>query len=119
EKAGTGEDVPIRIIDQETLLRIWQPGIFRYELRRLHQDALLPHPKEIFSLDSSEIKSQLFPGDEISLNTTKNTTITWDLESKSLSSISWFYLRDISLSRDSTGKGKLAQELYQPLLTDN
>ncbi len=119
EKAGTGEDVPIRIIDQETLLRIWQPGIFRYELRRLHQNAVLPHPKEIFSLDSLEIKSQFLSVDERPLNTTKNTTITWDIESKSLSSISWFYLIDISLSRDSTGKGRLAQELYQPLLTDN
>ena len=119
EKAGTGEDVPLRIIDRETLLRIWPPGVFRYELRRLHQNALLPHPQEIFSLNSSEIKSQLFPLVEIPLNLSRNTSITWDIESKSLSSISWFYMIDISLSRDNIGKARLTEKLYQPLLMDN
>ena len=28
EKAGTGADVPMRIIDAETLLKIWRPGVF-------------------------------------------------------------------------------------------
>ncbi len=118
EKAGTGEDVPIRIIDRETLLRIWPPGVFRYELRRLHQNASLPHPEEIFSLDSSEIKLQFFPLVEIPLNMRKNTSITWDIESKSLSSISWFYMIDISLSRDNAGKARLPEKLYQPFLID-
>ena len=120
EKAGTGEDVPIRIVDEETLRRIWQPGVFRYELRRLHQNALLPHPKEVFSLNSSEIKKQFFPLAEVPLNIRKNTSITWDMESKSLSSISWFYMIDISpLLRDNTGKTRLTEKLYQPLLINN
>ena len=119
EKAGTGEDVPIRIIDRETLLQIWSPGIFRYELRRLHQNAVFPHPQEIFSLDSLKIKSQLFSLDKISLDRTKNTTITWDIESRNLSSISWFYMIDILLSRDNTGQAELINQLYKPLLIEN
>ena len=119
EKAGTGEDVPIRIIDEETLVKIWPPGVFRYELRRLHQNASLPHPKEIFSLNSSAIQEQFFPLAELPLNMSDNTSITWDVESKNLSSISWFHLIDISpLSRDDTEKARLTDKLYQPLLIE-
>ncbi len=120
EKAGTGEDVPIRIIDEETLVKIWPPGVFRYELRRLHQDAVLPHPQEIFSLKASEIKDQFFPLTEVPLNMSKDTSITWDVESKSLSSIFWFHMIDLApLSRDETEKARLTDKLYQPLLIDN
>ena len=120
EKAGTGEDVPIRIIDEETLVKIWPPGVFYYELRRLHQNASLPHPKEVFSLNSSAIKEQFFPLAEIPLNMSEDTSITWDVESKNLSSISWFHMIDISpLSRDDTEKARLTDKLYQPLLMDN
>ena len=118
EKAGTGKDVPIRIVDRETLLKIWPPGVFRYELRRLHQNALLPHPQDIFSLDSLEIKSQLFPDVEIPANISKNTNLTWDVENHDLSSITWFHTIDISLSRDKMGKARLTEKLYQPLLRD-
>ena len=120
EKAGTGEDVPIRIIDEETLVKIWPPGVFRYELRRLHQNASLPHPKEIFSLNSSAIKEQFFPLAEIPLNMSEDTSITWDVESKNLSSISWFHMIDISpLLRDDAEKARLTDNLYQPILIEN
>ena len=119
EKAGTGEDVPIRIIDEETLVKIWPPGVFRYELRRLNQSATLPHPQAIFSLNSPEIKKQFAPLAEIPLNISQNTSITWDIESKSLSSISWFHMIDLApLSRDDTKKARLPDKLYQPLLID-
>ena len=99
------------------MLKIWQPGVFRYELRRLDHNALLPHPKEIFGLNSLEIKEQFSPLAKIPLNISKDTTITWDMESKSLSSISWFYAIDIApLSLDDTGKARLTEKLYQPLL---
>ncbi len=119
EKAGTGADVPIRMIDEVTLLQIWPPGVFRYELRRLHQNALLPHPKDIFGLNSPFVKEQLFPLTEIPSNISQDTTMMWDIESKSLSSISWFYMIDLPpLSRDNTGKARLTEKLYQPLLKD-
>ena len=50
----------------------------------------------------------------------ENTSITWDVESKNLSSISWFHMIDISpLSTDDTEKARLTDKLYQPLLIDN
>jgi len=52
EKAETGESVPIRIIDRQTLTQIWQPGVFDYEVRRLKPDAVLPHPQRVFSLSN-------------------------------------------------------------------
>ena len=120
EKAGVGEDVPIRIIDEKTLIKIWPPGVFRYELRRLDRNALLPHPKDIFGLNSSQIKEDFFRSAKIPLNISKDTTIMWDMENKILSSITWFYTLDISpLSIDKTGKTRLTEKLYQPLLIDN
>ncbi len=119
EKAGTGKDVPIRIIDEATLIKIWPPGVFYYELRRLHQDASLPHPQEIFSLNLPEIKEQFATLEKIPLNISKDTSITWDVESKSFSSISWFHMIDISpLSRDDTKKARLMDRLYQPILIE-
>ena len=116
EKAGTGEDVPIRIIEEETLFKIWPPGVFRYELRRLHHNALLTHPKDTFGLNSSAIKKQFFPLAEIPPSIRKNTSITWDMESKSIFSLSWFHMINISpLSIDDTGKARLKSTLYQPL----
>lgn len=117
EKAGTGENVPIRIIDEETLTKIWPPGVFRYELRRLHRNALLPHPKDAFGLNSLPIKEQFFRETEIPLNLIENTTIGWDMESLLLSSVTWFHALDISpLLKDNTGKARLRRKLYLPLL---
>ncbi|ELS01555.1 hypothetical protein Xen7305DRAFT_00012590 [Xenococcus sp. PCC 7305] len=119
EKAGAGEHVPIRITDEATLLKIWPPGVFHYELRRLKPNASLPHPQEIFSLNSPQIREQLFPLADIPLTIGKDTSLTWDIESNSLSAISWFYLIDLSpLSRDETEKFQLRDSLYQPLLKD-
>ena len=119
EKAGVGENVPIRIIDEDTLLKIWPPGVFSYELRRLNQNALLPDPKETFGLNASQIKEQFFPRTEIPLNLSQDTTITWDMESKISSSITWFYIKNIApLSINSKGKARLTEKLYQPLLRD-
>ncbi len=119
EKAGTGEDVPIRIIDEATLVKIWPPGVFYYELRRPHQDASLPHPQEIFSLKSPEIREQFVTLEKILLNISDETSVTWDVEIKSLSSISWFHMIDISpLSRDDTEKARLIDNLYQPILIE-
>ena len=119
EKAGTGEHVPIRLIDEDTLRQIWPPGVFYYELRRLDQNAVLPHPREIFSLNAPQIKEQFFPGTTIPPNISKNTSLTWDIESKNSSSISWFYMIDLApLLRDKTRKARLTDNLYQPLLID-
>lgn len=119
EKAGTGEHVPIRIIDETTLRKIWPPGVFYYELRRTHQNSIFPHPQEIFSLNSELIKEQLFRETQIPLNINKNISLTWDIESENLSAISWFYMLDISpLLRDQTRKARLTENFYQPLLID-
>ena len=118
EKAGTGEHVPIRIIDEATLVKIWPPGVFNYELRRLNQNASLPHPQEIFSPNSPQIKEQLFPLANITSNINDNTSVAWDIESNSLSSISWFYMIDLApLSSDETKKAQLTDNFYSPLLS--
>ncbi len=50
EKAGTGDQVPYRLVDAQTLRAIWHPDVFRYELRRpQRQNKLLP-PSRQFSL---------------------------------------------------------------------
>jgi len=117
EKAGTGENVPIRIVDEATLVKIWPPGVFNYELRRLTQNASLPHPQEIFSLRSLQIKEQFFPLTNIPSNIIQETSIAWDIESNSPLPTSWFYLMSISpLAIDETKKARLSDNLYKPLL---
>ena len=117
EKAGIGEDVPIRIIDEETLKQIWHPEVFSYELRRLKDNAILPHPQEIFSLNSAKIKTKFFPFTEILSHNAQQTTILWEIEDNTLSSLAWFHVVEISpLQQDNSNKAQLRRQLYQPIL---
>jgi hypothetical protein len=50
EKAGTGDEVPYRFVEAQTLQQIWNPAIFRYELRRPLKSQHLPLPSDRFSL---------------------------------------------------------------------
>ena len=61
EKAGSGAQTPIRIIDQENLFSLWQPGVFKYEWRRPYPNANWQDPKKLFSLNSSKFLKK-FPG---------------------------------------------------------
>ncbi len=115
EKAGTGKDVPIRLIDEVTLFKIWSVGVFSYELRRPHKNASLPHPQAIFSLDSLLNKPKLPPLIETSANMNRDTSITWDIETQDLSSVTWFGMMNISLLfKDDKGRSKLAEKFYYP-----
>jgi hypothetical protein len=48
EKAGTGDAVPYRLIDLDTIRRIWNPQIFIHEWRRPMRRQRLPHPLQQF-----------------------------------------------------------------------
>jgi hypothetical protein len=50
EKAGTGDEVPYRFLEAQTLQQIWNPAIFRYELRHPLKSQRLPLPSDRFSL---------------------------------------------------------------------
>jgi hypothetical protein len=50
EKAGTGDEVPYRFVSTQTLTQIWNPTIFRYEVRRPLTQQRLPSPSDRFSL---------------------------------------------------------------------
>ena len=117
EKAGTGADVPIRIIDETTLRQIWQPGVFYYEVRRLKEDAVLPHPQDIFSLHAPTIQQE-FELPNISPDISKITSIMWEESEKDLASSSLFHIvNPLLISVDNMGKAKLSPRLYQPLFS--
>ena len=117
EKAGTGENVPIRIIDEKTLRQIWQPGVFTYEIRRLKQNAILPHPQKIFSLNAPVIKNEFPLLNKMPSSIGKNTSIMWQEEEKNIVTSSWFHLLNtLPIFIDNTGKAKLKPQLYNPLL---
>ena len=116
EKAGTGADVPIRIIDETTLRQIWQPGVFYYEVRRLKEDAVLPHPQEIFSLNATKIQQE-FEQLNIAPNISKTTTIMWEEEEDLANSSLFHIVNPLLISVDNTGKAKLSPRLYQPLFS--
>ena len=115
EKAGTGANVPMRIIDESTLRQIWQPGVFNYEVRRLKQNAFLSHPQAMFSLNALAIKKR-FDLKKVPGNFKTNTTIMWEEEEK-ISTASVFYLLNTTLAYSSSrGRAKLMPQLYQSLL---
>ncbi len=122
EKAGTGADVPIRLIDQATLLKIWSPGVFNYEIRRLKKTGQLPEPRKVFNIEAPKIKSKFAELKNASPEINQNLSIAWDLESKdwnlkNLQTISWFHFIDLeSLTIDNRGRAKLSEQVYQPLL---
>ena len=117
EKAGIGEDVPIRIIDEATLKQTWHPEVFSYELRRINDNAILPHPQEIFTLNSAKIKTKFFPFTEKLSHNAQQTTISWKIEENTLSSLAWFHLVEISpLQQDDSNKAQLRRQLYQLIL---
>jgi hypothetical protein len=59
EKAGTGDEVPYRFVAAETLKQIWNPAIFRYEVRRPLTHSVLPPPSDRFSLISLKQQTSL------------------------------------------------------------
>ena len=117
EKAGTGADVPIRIIDEATLQKIWQPGVFRYEVRRLKQDAMLPHPQEVFGINVPKIQKEFSSLSRLPADIGNSTSIMWSEEDQNISTSSLFHLVNIVPTfLDSQGRQKLNSRLYQPLL---
>jgi hypothetical protein len=60
EKAGTGDEVPYRFVAAQTLTQIWNPAIFRYEVRRPFANQSLAWPGDRFSLKQQpEVKLPL------------------------------------------------------------
>jgi hypothetical protein len=55
EKAGTGDEVPYRFVESQTLQQIWNPAIFHYELRRPLKQQRLPSPRDRFSLNQNPV----------------------------------------------------------------
>jgi len=116
EKAGTGEEVPIRIIDEKTLRQIWQPGVFDYEVRRPIPDAIFPHAQRAFSLKSPKIQQEFAQLNKIPDSIAKNTTIMWEEEAKKLDTSSWFEIASpLPTYMDNLDKAKLTPILYKPL----
>ena len=114
EKAGTGAEVPIRITDETTIRQIWQPGVFSYEVRRLRENAVLPHPQAIFSLNSTTVRQEFKQLDITS--DPNNTTIMWSEEEKDLATSSLFHLvNPLLLSIGDRGRAELPAYLYQPI----
>ena len=117
EKAGTGAEVPIRIIDEATLRKIWVEGVFQYEVRRLNLDAILPHPQKVFSPNAPTIKQELNLDSLIPLQTNQNTTVMWEKEENSITTVSWFHLiNTLPISVDAMGITKLKPKTYQRFL---
>ena len=111
------------------MLKIWSPEVFNYEIRRLKKTGSLPQPRQVFSLDSPEIKSKFAELKNISSEISKDISIAWDLELENLGlkdlelnnlqAISWFHLIDLqSFTFDETGRAKLNKQVYQPLLSN-
>ena len=50
EKAGIGSFVPYRLTDIATLLEIWDPRVYEFELRRPLAPVNLPEPQNTFGL---------------------------------------------------------------------
>ena len=116
EKAGTGENVPIRIIDEATLRQIWQPGVFYYEVRRLKENAVLPHSQKIFSLNAPVVQEEFALLKKIPQSIRRNTSIVWEEEEKNLVTSSWFHiLNAIPISLNISGRAKLVP-IDRPLL---
>jgi hypothetical protein len=52
EKAGSGDEVPYRLIDGDTLRKIWHPDVYTFESRRPRSDIRLQQPHRQFSLNN-------------------------------------------------------------------
>ena len=114
EKAGTGAEVPIRIIDEQTIRQIWQPGVFYYEVRRPKTDAIFPHPQTVFSLNSSTIEQEFYQLNTIPDNIARKISIMRSPEAKNLATSSWFAIvNTLPIYIDSSGKAKLTPLSYK------
>lgn len=116
EKAGTGAEVPIRIIDEKTIRQIWQPGVFSYELRRPIPNTVFPDIQTAFSLKSPKIKQKFTQLNKISNSIAENTTIMWEEEATKLQTSSLFaIINPLPTYIDVLGKARLTPGLYKPL----
>ena len=117
EKAGTGAEVPIRIIDEKTIRKIWQPGVFYYEVRRPIPDTTFPRVQTAFSLKSPKIKQEFTQINKIPDSIADNTTVMWEEEAKKLQTSSFFaIINPLPTYIDILGKARLTPVLYKPII---
>ncbi len=119
EKAGAGEHVPIRMIDEETLHKTWPTGVFTYELRRMKQEVVLPESQKLFSLDSDKVQNQLLETNDLfSTNQeSQNITISWEIEAKD--SPSWLWFDSIAMPiiiNSKNDRFQLSPSLYKKIM---
>ena len=57
EKAGSGNDVPYRLVDGFTLEQIWNPEIYTFEYRRPHPQSQWQTPQQVFSQERNGLVS--------------------------------------------------------------
>lgn len=59
ERAGTGEDVPFRVVTFEMLTASWMPFVFNLEWVRVTDASLLLPPREMFALTSELTEEEM------------------------------------------------------------
>ena len=97
EKAGSGEQTPIRIIDDEQIFTSWTPGIFKYEWRRPKVDARWENPRNIFSLKSAEILEKFPELHHFSPSFLENYSIDWETDQDIRTYLSLFQFETVHL----------------------
>lgn len=57
EKAGSGDHVPYRLIDRQTLEQIWDPNIYTFEYRRPYSQQQWQTPEQVFGQGGNRFSS--------------------------------------------------------------
>lgn len=108
EKAGTGDHVPYRLVDEATLKRTWRPDVFTFEIRRPYATLQLPPPAEAFGL-SKQSGSVSWPYTAISED---GQQLTADQLPHVTAGVTYFGIQPIPLQRQY-GRTVLAESAYR------
>ncbi len=117
EKAGSGAEVPIRIVEAEVMHKMWRPGVFQYELRRPHRDAVWNDPAQEFSLRSRAILRVIPEYSFLTPELGFNFTLTWQInaDKRTPEEFAWFGMRRLApLIQVSGHPAKLHATSYLP-----
>lgn len=114
EKAGGGDVVPYRLIDFETIKKIWPLGVFKYEYRRPHLNRPLKRASTLFGLHNSSLVEKYPQFDLLDPVLADSLTMAIDFKEDMVRKVYYFWIGTIpSLKLDQNYRIKLPASAYQ------
>jgi hypothetical protein len=119
EKAGSGDEVPYRLIDGDTLRNIWHPDVYTFESRRPHSSIRLQRPHRQFGLNNPKM-TPAYASIPAGLQGLIGSQFTGDWSegpvdgTSRMTDATYFWIKRIPTLKQENGRFRLPEQAYKP-----